>query len=70
MYIDSVNVENRKQCDRLLRSEDKYIFKVDGKIGTEYRRSPYYMGTLLWNELPAGTQFASNMIRVKQFCAP
>ena len=55
MYVDSLNVDNRKQRNRLLRSNEKYISKTDRKIGTKYQRSPYYIGTLLWNELPVNT---------------
>ena len=29
------------------RSQQKYVFKVDTKIGKKYERSPYYIGTLL-----------------------
>ena len=36
MYIDSKNVENRKTCESDLRSGEKYIFKIDRKIGTKY----------------------------------
>ena len=66
MYIDSLNVDNRKMCERDLRSGEKYIFKVDRKIGTKYQHSPYYKGTLLWNELNVNTQFAHDVIQVKQ----
>ena len=77
MYIDSRHVENRKICLRDLRSAEKYIFKVDiGKyifkvdigieIGTKYQGSPFYIGTLLWNELNANTQFARDIIQFKQ----
>ena len=66
MYIESKNVENRKVCERDLRSADKYIFKVDRKIGTKYQRSPYYMGTLLWNGLTTTTQFARDIFLFKQ----
>ena len=67
MYIDSLNRDNRKVCERDLRSRDKYIFKVDRKIGTKYQHSPYYKGTLLWNELNVGTQFARDVMIFKQF---
>ena len=62
MYIDSKNLGNRKICERDLRSAEKYIFKVDRKIGTKYQHSPFYVGTLLWNELNAVTQFARDII--------
>ena len=48
----SLDVENRKIGGCALRSNDRYIFKTDNKIRTKYNGSPYYIGTLLWNELP------------------
>ena len=66
MYIDSKNVENRKICERDLRSTEKYIFKVDRKVGTKYQHCPFYVGTLLWNDLNAGTQFARDIFQFKQ----
>ena len=66
MYIDSLNVNNKRQNNRVLRNNDKYIFKVDRKIGTKYQHSPYYKGTLLWNELPADIQTSNDVIRFKQ----
>ena len=66
MYIDSRDVNNRKPINRVLRSNDKYIFKVDRKIGTKYQHSPHYIDTQLWNELPASTQTMNDLIRFKQ----
>ena len=66
MYIDSKNIENRIICERDLRSADKYSFKVNRKIGTKYQHSPFYIGTLLWNDLNVTTQFARDIIQFKQ----
>ena len=33
-----------------------YVFKVDTKMGTKYKKSPYYLGTILWNGLDKDTQ--------------
>ena len=66
MYKESLDQNNRKQSNRILRSNEKYIFKVDNKIGTKYQRSPFYTGTLLWNEWPADTQKLNDIIRFKQ----
>ena len=66
MYVDSRDENNRKIYNRVLRNNDKYIFKVDRKIGTKYQHSPYYKGTLLWNVLPASTQTINDVIRFKQ----
>ena len=45
MYIEPKTLTNRKISERDLRSADKYIFKIDSKIGTKYQRSPFYLGT-------------------------
>ena len=53
---------------RDLRSNDKYIFKIDSKIGTKYQRSQYYKGTSLWNDidLPKDVQFAGSIYEFKK----
>ena len=66
MYIMSRDEKNRKIGVRDLRSNTKFIFKTDSKIGTKYQRSPYYQGTLLWNELPTSVQFAENVYEFKK----
>ena len=66
MYIDSLDVNNRKVNNRVLRNNDKYTFKLDRKIGTKYQHSPFYRGTLLWNELSVHIQTANDVIRFKQ----
>ena len=66
MYKESLDRNNRKQVNRVLRSNEIYIFKVENKIGTTYQRSPYYIGTLLWNELPVDTQKMNDIVRFKQ----
>ena len=40
LYIDSLDVNNRKISNRALRINDTYMFKVDSKIETENQRSP------------------------------
>ena len=42
MYIMSRDEKDRKVGVRDLRSNTKFIFKTDSKIGTKYQRSPYY----------------------------
>ena len=48
------------------RSQQKYVFKVDAKIGNKYERSPYYVGTRLWNKLSKDIQFAENVFVFKK----
>ena len=43
------------------RSQQKYVFKVDTKIGKKYERSPYYIGTRLWNKLNKDIQKSDNI---------
>ena len=66
MYIMSLDHHNRKIGPRNLRSNNNYVFKIDNKIGTKYQRSPYYQGTLLWNELSRDLQFADNIYDFKK----
>ena len=66
MYIDSLDVNNRKVNNRVLRNNDKYTFKLDRKIGTKYQHSPFYRGTLLCNELSVHIQTANDVKRFKQ----
>ena len=43
------------------RSQQKYVFKVDTKIGKKYERSPYYLGTRLWDKLERNIQYSENV---------
>ena len=38
------------------RSQTKYVFKTDVKIGKNYQKSPYFLGTRLWDGLNKETQ--------------
>ena len=66
MCIMPLDQNNRKVGVCALRSNDKYVFKTDNKIGTKYKRSPYYIGTLLWNELPKDAQFSDTVFEFKK----
>ena len=66
MFNMSLDLTNRKIGPRTLRSNNKYIFKTDNKVGTKYQRSPFYQGTILWNELPKDVQFTDNMYKFKK----
>ena len=48
------------------RSQHKYVFKVDTKIGKKYERSPYYLGTRLWDKLPKNIQDSENVYVFKK----
>ena len=43
-------------------SQQKYVVKVDAKIGKKYERSPYYIGSRLWKKLGEDTQQSDNNV--------
>ena len=48
----------------------KNVFKTDTKIGKKYEKSPYYLGTKLWDNLPKETQFSDNVHEFKKRILP
>ena len=56
MFIQSIKGKSRAVTNVNTRSQAKYVFKVDTKMGTKYKKSPYYLGTILWNGLDKDTQ--------------
>ena len=56
----------RKVTNRATRQQEKYVFKADTKIGKKYEKSPYYLGTKLWDKLPKETHFAENVHEFKK----
>ena len=58
--IESQNKQHAMRCN------NKYVFKVDNKVGTKYQRSSYYIGTLSWNKLPKDVQFAGSIYEFKK----
>ena len=42
------NVNTRRQA--------KYVFKRDTKMGRKYQKSPYFLGTRLWDNIDKETQ--------------
>ena len=53
MYKKSKNVFLHKIFPRNTRGSNRIVFKTDQYEGTLYKRSPYFVGTKLWNALPA-----------------
>ena len=66
MYKLSQNEENRKVPSRVTRTINKYVFRVDTKIGTKYANSPYYKGTQLWDKLPETVQKSESLFIFKK----
>ena len=66
MYKLSKNVVNRKIHTRETRAANKYVFRIDSKIGNKYINSPFYKGTKLWDNLPDEVQKSDNIFLFKQ----
>ena len=48
------------------QSQTKYVFKTETKIGKKYEKSPYYLGTRLWNPLNRETQKCDSIYSFKK----
>ena len=66
MYKLSQDVTNRKIGARNTRNQDKFVFKMDSKIGTTYEKSPFYKGCKLWDKLTKEVQFSNSVTLFKQ----
>ena len=66
MYLLSKNTEYHRKSGRVTQSVDKINFKVPNKISHQYKHSPYYIGTKLWNELPGHVQKSDNIFVFKK----
>ena len=66
MYLLSRDETFLKVPNRVTRSIDKIVFKVPTKILLIYERSPYYIGTKLWNELNRTTQDSPDVFAFKK----
>ena len=63
MYLNSRKVENIKQPARVTRAVDKVVFNIPGKCDVKYLSSPFYRGTLIWNNLSRNQQRADSVIQ-------
>ena len=66
MYTQSKKNIARNVTNLNTRSQTKYVFKLDSTIGTKYGKSPYYLGTLLWNSLDRETQMSDSIYSFKK----
>ena len=66
MYKLSKCDENRTTAYRNIRRHDKYVVRVETKIGTKYAIRPYYKGTTLWDKLAKDTQNLENIFLFKK----
>ena len=55
--VQALNIGRyRKVANRNTRSQTKYVFKLPVKMCQKYQRSPYCLGTRLWDSLDKTTQ--------------
>ena len=56
MYENRLQTMNARVALRNTRQADKYIFETN-RVNLEiYSRSPYYIGSKIWNDLPKNVQ--------------
>ena len=65
MYRKSKKFGVRKIGARNTRQNDKFVFKMDNKIGTKYSHSPFYKGNKIWDLLSIEVQFSAFKNAVK-----
>ena len=66
MYLLSRDKAYLKIANRVTRNADKICFKVPTKVSPVYERSPYYIGTKLWNEFSKEVQNLPNVYAFKK----
>ena len=66
MYLLSKDKDFLHVPGRLTRNANRIMFKVQTKINPVYERSPYYIGTQLWNELPRSMQESACIFEFKK----
>ena len=63
MYLHSKNESNVKKTVRVTRAISKVIFKTASRCVNKYLNSPFYKGTILWNNLDVEMQRIGNVKR-------
>ena len=66
MYMLSKDVSFLKVPNRITRRVDRIVFNVPNRILSVYERSPYYVGTKLWDDLPNHVQELDNVFAFKK----
>ena len=69
MYILSRDHVFLQVPNRVTRNALKITFKVPNKITPVYEKSPFYIGTKLWNELSVETQDSTDIFEFKKHIA-
>ena len=66
-YFHSTKREGtRKVGARNTRQQEKFVFKMDNRVGTKYSHSPLYKGSKLWDSLAKDVQFSDSIYLFKQ----
>ena len=66
MYSHARKGKSRAITNVNTRSQTKYVFKTEIKIGKKYEKSPFYLGTRLWNSLDKETQESDSIYSFKR----
>ena len=66
MYILSRDKGFHRIPNRVTRSAEKIVFKLPVEITKSYEHSPYYIGTKLWDDLPARIQDSADRFAFKR----
>ena len=66
MFILSKDEIFRGVPNRVTKGADKITFKVPNKILPVYERSPFYVGTMLWNKLSKTVQDSHDFFAFKK----
>ena len=70
MYHQSKNEQNIKVPNRHTRGADKVVFNVPTRCSRKYLKSPFYVGTQLWNSLPETSQRSDNLLKFEKKISP
>ena len=56
MFSLKLKKKYKKECTRVTRTIDRYVFKTDIVHKDIYVKSPYFCGVSLWNSIPVEYQ--------------
>ena len=56
MFIQARKGRSREIINVNTRRQQKYVFKLESKMGGKYQKSPYFLGTRLWDNIDKESQ--------------
>ena len=56
MFIQALKGRSREITNVNTRRQAKYVFKLETKMGRKYQKSPFFLGTRLWDSIDKETQ--------------